>query len=995
MKNMGICILFLMVSVLTANTLCAGEYTKGKLYHGFKLLEKRFVKEVNAECFYFEHVKSGARLLKIAADDPNKTFSVAFKTDPESDAGTPHILEHSVLNGSKNFPVKSPFDILNKGSLITFLNAFTGNDLTCYPFASMNDKDYFNVMHVYLDAVFNPLIVSDQRILKQEGWHYELDSVDGSPVYKGVVYNEMKGAFSSPTRELNYLVDKNLFPHNGYRFESGGYPAAIPSLAYDMFVKFYKKYYHPVNSHIMLYGNADLDQELAFIDGEYLSKYSKAKRPQSFPLQKPFSKSKELSAFYSAAEGSKTEKQTYLTMSVVAGLNTDRATTMALNILCDLLVNQEAAPLRLALQKAGIGQDVSASVDELHQNVFQIQVQNANPGDAKKFRKIVMATLHEVVKKGLDKKSVEGAINRTEFQLREGNDAQKGITYNFQILPGWFFADDPFLTLEYEKPLAKVKTALERNYLESIIQKYIIDNPHTLFLTLAPKPGMEKKNTAKTEAELQKYKASLSTKAKEQLVKETKKLVEHQKREDTPEALATIPLLERKDISLKAQWYDVQEQHIAGVPMLYHEEFTNGVVYSRMLFDMRTLPADLIPYAALLSEVLGSQNTEHYSYGDLDVALNIHTGGFNTYLATYLENQSDTSMVPKFVVGAKVMNEKTGKLFELLNEIVNHTKLSDIDRLKEIITRHQARLDAQVKRNGYGYARTRLTSYFSNAGMFNELTSGIEYYWFISDLAAKLDSNATQISEKLIKTASLLFTKGNLTAVITCGMDDLPSVVQEFPAFAKALPTTQTATVPWKFVFEKKNEGFLTASKVQYVIKGYNFKLLGYDWNGTMRVLNQILSSDWLQNQVRVIGGAYGGFSSFASNGQVMFNSYRDPNLKETLNNYDAIPKYLEQLNVNDKEMIRYILGTIAELDNPLTPSQKGDVAVRYYLDKTKSADLQKERDEVINVTLDNIKAMKKMMVDILNQNVICVYGNEDKIQAQKDLFGRIQKLSR
>jgi presequence protease len=992
---MSLRILCLMVFVLTAKTLYAGEYEKGVIYHGFKLLEKRFVKEVNAECLYFEHIKSGARLLKIQSDDPNKTFSIAFKTDPESDAGTPHITEHSVLNGSKNFPVKSPFDVLNKGSLVTFLNAFTGNDFTCYPFASMNDKDYFNVMHVYLDAVFNSLIVSDPRILKQEGWHYELDSIDGSPVYKGVVYNEMKGAFSNPIRELNYLIYKNLFPDNGYRFSSGGYPAEIPTLTYDMFVKFYKKYYHPVNSHILLYGNADLDQELAFIDGEYLSKYSKAKRLRTFPLQKQFSKSKELSAFYSAAEGSKLGNQTYLTMNVVAGLNTDRATTMALNILCDLLVNQEAAPVRLALQKAGIGQDVNASVDELHQNVFQIRVQNANPGDAKRFRKIVMATLQDVIKKGLNKKAVEGAINRTEFQLREGNDAQKGITYNLQILPGWFFADDPFLTLEYEKPLAKVKTALTSNYMESVIQKYIIDNPHTLYLTLEPKPGMEKENIAITEAKLQKYKASLSTKAKEQLVKETKELVEHQKREDTPEALATIPLLGRNDISPKAEWYDVKEQSIADIPMLYHEEFTNGVVYTRMLFDMHILPAELIPYAALLSEVLGSQNTEHYSYGDLDVALNIYTGGFNVYISTYLENQNDTSMVPKFVVDAKVMNTKTGKLFELLNEIVNHTKLSDIDRLKEIIIRHQARLDAQIKRNGYGFARTRLASYFSNAGMFNELTSGIEYYWFISDLAAKLDSNAAQISEKLIKTASLLFTKGNLTAAITCGKDDLPVVVQEFPAFSKTLPTTQTTPVPWKFIFEKKNEGFLTASKVQYVIKGYNFKLLGYHWNGTMRVLNQILSSDWLQNQVRVIGGAYGGFSSFAPNGQVTCNSYRDPNLKETLNNYDSIPKYLERLDLNDKEMTRYILGTIAEMDNPLTPSQKGDAGVKYYLEKTKAADLQKERDEVINVTLDDIKAMKKMMADILHQNVICVYGNEDKIQAQKDLFSKIQKLSR
>lgn len=985
---------FVVLAILCAVT-SAGDYTQGEIYYGFKLLDKRFVKEVNAQCLYFEHVKSGARLLKIAADDPNKTFSIAFKTDPESDDGTPHIMEHSVLNGSKNFPVKSPFDLLMKGSLITFLNAFTGNDLTCYPFASINDKDYFNVMHVYLDAVFNPLIDSDPRIFKQEGWHHELDSLNGPVVYKGVVYNEMKGSFSNPVRELNYQVDKILFSDNGYRFSSGGYPSSIPRLTYEMFVAYHKKYYHPANSYIMLYGNADLDKELSFIDKEYLSKYDRAERPVTFPLQKPFEAMKEVTASYPLPEGSKTENQTYLTLNMVAGLNTDRATTMALNILCDLLVNQEAAPVRLALQNAGIGQDVSANVDELKQNVFQIMVQNANASDKEKFRDIVLATLRDVVQKGLDKKAVEGAINRAEFQLREGNDAQKGITYNFQILPGWFFADDPFLTLEYEKPLAVVKTALDSRYLESVIQKYLLDNPHALLLALEPKPGMEKENTARMEKELQEYKASLSEKGKEKLLTETNDLISDQKREDTPEAVATIPLLERKDINPKATWYEVQKYDAGEIPVVYHEEFTNGVVYTNMMFDLRVLPVDLIPYAALLAEVMGSQNTDHYSYGDLDVALNINTGGFNTFLTSYLELQNDTAMIPKFVVNAKVMNVKAGKLFELLNEIVNHTRYADTARLKAILIRHQSRLDARVKQNGYGYARTRLLSYFSNAGMFGELTGGFEYYWFISDLAAHVDSQAWEIGVKLAKTASLLFRKENMIMAVTCGKNDLPAVLQELPAFARALPAGREGFKAWKFTFEKKNEGFLTASKVQYVLKGYDFKKLGYSWNGKINVLSQILSSDWLQTRIRVVGGAYGGFSTFGRNGRVMFSSYRDPNLRETLEDFDAIPGYLDKLEVNDKEMTRYIIGTIADLDNPLTPSQKGDAAVRYYFEKTKAEDLQRDRDDVINVTLGDIKAMRPMVADILNQKVICVYGNEEKLTKEKDLFGRIEKTSR
>ncbi len=973
----------------------ADKYQKGEMYHGFKLLEKRFVKEVNAECLYFEHIKSGARLFKISAEDANKFFSIAFKTDPESDCGTPHIMEHSTLNGSKNFPVKSPYDELRKGSLSTFMNAFTGNDLTCYPIASMNDKDYFNLMHVYLDAVFNPRIYDDPRILKQEGWHHEIEKTDGAITYKGVVYNEMKGAYSAPTRELNFQVYKNLFPNNGYRFTAGGYPSAIPKLTYDAFLNYHRKYYHPANSYILLYGNADLDKELNFIDKLYLSSYSKMSRPSTFPLQKPFTAMKEVTAFYPVAEGSKTEDQTYLTLSFVAGLNTDRALVMALNTISDVLINQESAPIRLALQNAGIGKDVNAGVDEIQQNVFQITVQNANTADEKKFLDVVMKTLREAVEKGLDKKAVEGSINRSEFLLREGNTPQKGLTYNFQILPGWFFADDPYLTLEYEKPLAKVKTALETNYLESIIKQYIIENPHALLLTLAPKPGLEKENNAQIEKELNEYSTTLKENEKELLVKETKDLITYQKQEDSPDAIATIPLLDLKDVNPNATWYPLNEKKIADVPVLHYEDFTNNIVYVKLLFDVRVLPQELIPYAALLTEVLGNQNTDNYSYGDLDKELNIHTGGFNVYLNNYFENQSDANFIPKFTISSKAMNVKTDKLYELVGEIVNRTRIADTDRLKSIITRHQSRIDAQVKQNGMGYAQTRLASYFNNSGMFNELTNGFEYYWFVTSLANNFDNMSKEIADKLVKTASLLFKKENVIATVACGKEDLPTYTKNLEKFLTALPIGGTDYKTWTFNLEQKNEGFLTPSKVQYVIKGYNFKKLGYNWSGKMRVLSRILSRDYLQNRIRVIGGAYGGFSNFFQNGLITFNSYRDPNLKETLENYNAATDYLDKLDFSKKEVSRYIIGTIAGIDNPYTPSQKENIAVQNYLEKTKKEDVQRDRNEVLSTTLNDIKEMKKMMTEILSRNAFCVYGNEEKIQSQKDLFGKIEKMSK
>jgi presequence protease len=996
LSNFIIIILFIMIStpVYSQSGSTATQYEVGKSYHGFKLLQKEFVKEVNADCYYFEHEKSGAKLFKIAADDPNKTFCIAFKTIPESDYGTPHIMEHSVLNGSKNFPVKSPFDILAKGSLNTFLNAMTGSDVTMYPVASMNDKDYFNLMHVYLDAVFYPLIYSDPKIFMQEGWHYELTSPDAPLVYKGVVYNEMKGAFSSPTRELFYQTTKNLFPDNGYGFSSGGYPSAIPKLTYEAFLSFHKKNYHPSNSYIYLYGNADLDKELAFIDSVYLSKFDKQDVQINITLQKPFKQMKEVTAYYPVTEGDKTENQTYLSLSFVAGLNTNLALTTALNVICDVLVNQESAPIRLAMQKAGIGQDIYAYVNDTEQNVVQIVVQKANPADKSKFYDILISELKKASETGLDKKAVEGTFNRYEFSLREGNDAQKGLTYAGRLLGGWFFANDPYMGLEYEKPIAEVKSMLGSGYIEKIIKQDMIDNPHSLLLVLEPKPGLENENNEKMQAELEKFKESLSPKQIDSLVQVTKDLMNYQKREDTPEALAKIPLLELKDINPESQWYNLKKEEIEHVPLLYHEEFTNNVVYTNLYFDEKVLPKELIPYSSLLAEVLGSLSTANYSYGDLDKELNIHTGGFSTHLNSYLENQLDKNLDSKFVVSSKALNNKTEKMFGLISEIISKTKYADKDRLKTVLARHQAQLDSQVKQNGFGVAMTRVSSYFSKEGLFNEMTSGLDYYHFITKLNNDFDSSYENIANMLIQTAKLLFTKENMTASITCANEDLPNFTENLGEFIKALPDTKPEYSQWDLKPEKKNEGILSASKVQYVLEGFNFKDMGYEYNGKMLVLNQILSREYLQNKLRVLGGAYGGFSSFSNSGQVVFASYRDPNLKETLDNYDSIPGYLETFNADDQEMTRFIIGTIARIDHPLTPSQKGDVAFTRYFEKVTRNDVQKIRDEVLSTTPQDIRNMKKLVEDILSKKTYCVYGNEDKINSVKEIFNNVVKLS-
>ncbi|MEI7830368.1 MAG: insulinase family protein [Prolixibacteraceae bacterium] len=988
-------LLLAFVAILGSSCTKESEFKVNETYHGFKLVEKRFVKEANADCYYFIHEKSGARLFKIAAADPNKMFNIAFKTLPDNDFGTPHILEHSVLNGSKNFPVKSPFDVLMKGSLNTFLNAMTGSDITTYPVASMNMKDYFNLMHVYLDAVYNPLLLTDPKILRQEGWHYELENKDAPLVYKGVVYNEMKGAYSGPDQELAYQTSRALFPDNTYGVESGGHPNAIPKLTYDYFKGFYKKYYHPSNSYIMLYGDADLNQELQFINENYLSSCQKADMNLTTPLQKPFAEMKILEKTYPAQEGSSLKDNTMLSLSMVAGQSSDRSLCMALDVLSSALVKHESAPIRLALQKAGIGKDVSASFNEGFQNVFNITVKNANPEDLLKFKEIVYSELGKVTREGLDSSMVEGILNRMEFNMREGNTPLKGLMYLFMNYQGWFFANNPFLGLEFEKPLAEIKAGIKNHLLENTIQKYLVENTHAVLISLKPEPGLQKSIDAKAVTELADYKKTLTPEQIDQLVKETKELVEHQKKEDTPEALATIPMLHLSDIPANAQFYSVEKKDTRDIRLICYNEFTNKILYQNLYFDLRALPTDKIPYAALLSAILSKMNTADYTYGKIDNLLNIQTGGFSSTLETFLAERSDANLLPEFLVSSKTTTAKAGKMTDLIGEILLKSNYNDTARLKDVLKRHQSELDSRIKQDGMGFAMTRVRSYYSNTGMFKELTSGVDYYNFVTDLLNNFGAKHKEIVANLTETAQLLFRKDNMIAAVTCSPEDLPGYQKELEKISETMPAGTGALQTWKFDLTNKKEALVSASKVQYVVKGYDFRKLGYEWNGKINVLSQIVSTDWLQTQVRVIGGAYGGFCGFNSNGNTYFASYRDPNLKETLQNFDSTTVYLSKFKADSTSMTRYIIGTISNLDQPGTPSDRGGIAMKYYFENTTEDMLNTERKAVLSTTAEDIRSMKKMVQDILQQNEFCVYGSEAKINENKLLFDKIIQIGK
>lgn len=959
-------------------------------YPGYRLLKKRFVKEVNAECILLEHVKTGARLMKIAADDRNKTFCIAFKTVAETDAGIPHIMEHSVLNGSRNYPVKSPFEVLYKGSLNTFLNAMTFNDFTVYPVASMNTKDYFNLMRVYLDAVFNPLIYKDKRIFMQEGWHYELSSIEDPVIVKGVVYNEMQGAFSGPVRELWYRIQKNLFPESAYGNSSGGYPSAIPSLTYDDFITYHKKYYHPSNSLIILYGNADTAKELECIDGEYLSHYNRQDNEVEIPMHQAFKSEKAVTVYYPVVEGASVTNQSYLSISRVIGNGSDNRMVMCLDLIADVLINQESAPVRLALSEAGVGEDVSAVVDHLQQNIFSIIVKNVNAADRDKFKTIVVDTLKKVCDKGLDKDAIRGSLNRMEFRLREGEDANKGVEHSIRAVTGWMYANDPFISLEYENHLSAIKKSVESNMLEEIIEKELLENTYGLLLTLEPKAGLEKENMTKLQSRLASIKESLSRHELEGMVKATKELVEYQKKEDSEETLATIPLLALNDIDRKSPWYEAVSQEINGTQQLVYHEFTNDIVYLNAWFDLRVLPQEMIQYAVLLSEVLGKLDTEKYSFGQLDTVLNINTGGFDVSPEVFVPEYQDVNTVPLFRISIKTTREKLDAAAGLLIEIVNHSKYENVSRIRDLLIRHKSQLELFVQQNGFNIAMSRFTSYLSIQGMFNELSGGLSYYQFVRDLFQQYDDNPDAAIAKIKDVAGLLFRRKNMKTGITCSESDHQLCSAATETLTDSMNDLPVKVNRWLFHPDPANEGIATASKVQYVIQGYDFRKLGFAWEGKWNVLNHIISSDWLQSRIRVIGGAYGGFSGISRYGTIYFASYRDPNLKETLESYNQTVDYLKGFRADTNAMTRFIIGTIARVDKPLMPEEKGNLAFRRYFEGLSREAVQHDRDAIISATATDVRNMGDMVEQILKQQVWCVYGNEDKLKENEILFKKI-----
>lgn len=968
----------------------------GDVYSGFKLIEEKEIKEINSIGRLFYHNKSGARLFHLQNDDNNKVFSISFRTPPEDDTGLPHILEHAVLCGSRKFSLKDPFIELAKGSLNTYLNAMTFSDKTMYPVASQNDKDFMNLMDVYLDAVLYPNIYGTPETLMQEGWHYEINSPEEPIKIKGVVYNEMKGAFSSPEQVLFRKVEETLFPDTIYRFESGGDPDAIPQLTQEQFIKFHSTLYHPSNSYIYLYGDGDLMKYLKFIDEEYLSQFNKIEVDSAIDIQSPFTDLREVEEFYSISEDESDLDKTYISQNYVIGRSDDVENVLAFSILNYILLGTPAAPLKKALIESNIAKDVFGSFNgNILQPTFSIVAKNSNEESKNEFINIVNRTLNNLVKEGIDKDIIEAAINIHEFKLREADygNTPKGLVYNINCMTSWLYDKEPWISLEYEQSLENIKEALKTNYFEKLIEEYILNNSHSSLLILKPKKGLANQKQREEEAQLKQYKEQLSQEEIEELIKANQKLHEYQSRTETEEELSSIPLLNREDITKEVEYLKLNELVEKDVKILHHSTFTNEIAYINLLFDTRSVPQDLIQYTSLLTSLLGKISTKNYTYDKLANLIDINTGGIYSKVEAYSLYNKDDEFLPKIAVKSSALMKNLPQLFDLIGELVNNTLFDDASRIKEVIDESKSRLEMVIFDRGHMMAAARVNSYFSSIGKYAEETNGISYYMFVSELAEQFNERQAEILDNLKRVFKLVFNKNNVLVGVVSEDKDLEIIKKEIGTFLETLPEEQLEKHEYDFEFEARNEGLLTPSKVQYVAKGYNVKKLGYEYAGYMQVLRTIISLDYLWNKVRITGGAYGSMARFHKNGNVLFSSYRDPNLSRTIKVYDDMHTYVENFQAGEREMLKYIIGTISNMDTPLTPSMKGDKAIGQYISGVTLEELQKERDEVLNTTAEDIRQYSKLLKEAMEENYLCVLGNEEEIQENKQYFNNLVKV--
>ena len=963
----------------------------------YEILDEHRVEDVQSDGFILRHKKSGARIAILSNNDDNKVFYIGFRTPPEDETGVPHIIEHTTLCGSKKFPVKDPFIELAKGSLNTFLNAMTYPDKTVYPVASCNDQDFKNLMDVYLDAVFNPNITKYEEIFKQEGWHYELTGKDDELKINGVVYNEMKGAYSSPDEVLSSQIYRSLFPDNTYSKDSGGNPEYIPKLTYEAYLDFYHKYYHPSNSYIYLYGDMDVVERLEWLDKEYLSLYDYKKVNSEINKQPAFDEIKNVEAQYSITMDDSQENKTYLSYNRVVGDSLDEMLYQAFDVLDYALVSSPGAPVKQALIDAGIGDDVYGSYDAgILQPVFSFVAKNANASQADEFESIIENTLKEVVKTGINKEALLAGINSSEFKFREADFGQfpKGLLFGLNCLDSWLFDDmKPFIHLECLGTFAKLRKAVDTDYFEKLIQEYLLDNTHGSSVTVKPERGLGNEREEALAKELSDYKASLSDEEIKKLIEDTEHLKKYQEEPSSDEDLRKLPMLTRADMKKNAMPFSNIEDELLDVKVVRHDIESNGIDYISFLFDAGDFAQRELGYLGFFTNALGLVSTEKYSYTDLANATNIYTGGISTGTASHPDIKDRNNFVFKFEVKLKVLEKNLDKALELMEQMLLTSDFTDTKRLGELVAQIKARLQANLSSSGHLVAAMRSMSSFSRYALYQDELKGVAFYRSICRIEKELSESPKSVSDKLAAIARKLFARNRMLISFTGNNEAYgnakPSLEKVIAGFDKMSAVGNQAEVH----FNTAKEAFIDASQIQYVAKTGDFICEGYEYTGALRLLRIILSYDYLWINVRVKGGAYGCMNTFLRSGESYFVSYRDPNLSDTLDVYDRIPEYIKSFSPDERDMTKYIIGTFSALDTPMNPEAKGSRSLSAYLEGITYEQIQKERNEILNAQPEDIRRLADLVEAVLKKDSICVIGNENMIKESAGLFENVEKL--
>ncbi|MCR4961206.1 MAG: insulinase family protein [Lachnospiraceae bacterium] len=963
----------------------------------YTLVKKEELTDVGSTAYILKHDKTGARVCLISNDDENKALMIGFRTIPTDSTGVPHILEHAVLCGSEKYPVKDAMTEVGKGSLNTFMNAFTAPDRTLYPVASCNGKDFDNLFRVYLDAVFKPMVYQTPETFLQEGWHYELEDEEGDITINGVVYNEMRGVYSNPEEVCANYSYMSLFPDTQYGVESGGDPKYIPDLTYEEFINFHKRLYHPSNSRIFLYGDMDFEEKLKYIDEEYLSKYEMIDPHTEIKLQKPFDAPKYMERQYSLSEEESEKNAAFLTYNVVCSDYTETEINEAMNVINYALCSVPGAKLKERLIDAGIGDNVYASlIDDIGQPVFSIVAQNANAEDEERFVSIIEDTIREVIKEGFDRKTLEASITNQEFSYREADYGYypRGIVYGMFVFDAWNYTDDDiFPALKQNAIFKRLREHLKDDFFERVLKERILENNHKTIMKVVPVKGLSAAEDKKLADKLKAYKDSLSKEEIIKLIEDTKALKAYQESEDSDEALATIPTLSINDIDRDIKRVEYAQTKRDGVTFIETEIFTNGIAYASVGFSLERLPKELYPYFSIAKIALGRAGTRSYSYGDLANEIEINTGSLSANTAIYKRSGDDFDALLE--VKTKVLYEKIPQALKLAEEILLTTDFDDKKRLKEILSETRTKLKGYMISSGDSVSVSRLASYYSKSGALTEILSGMEQFRVLEDLLDDFDDKIDGFIEKMKEAMSFVVAKENLFVSVCAEKQGIEAFAGAFSDFLKNVPSKNAKTVGYTCEAADKEEAFTSASQVQYVGIAGDFKKAGLDYTSRLSVLRTILSSDYLWNNVRVLGGAYGAYCAFRRSGDAFMVSYRDPNLSKTVDVFKKAAEYIGSFPDDEELCERFVISAVGDLDTPLTPSMKAAKALAMYRTRVTNEMLKAERDELLSTNSKDIRDLAKYLEAITKDPYICCVGGEEAIDKDRHLFKEVLPLTR